>query len=67
MREQFSISDEVEVRLWRKSIGSKRPSRALDNKREKTLREAGLVSGDRIYIETRNKDGTWPRGGTEEG
>nr|XP_022296305.1 ubiquitin carboxyl-terminal hydrolase 4-like isoform X2 [Crassostrea virginica] len=67
MREQFSISDEVEVRLWRKSTGSKKTSRALDNKREETLQEAGLYSDDRIYIETRNKDGTWPRGGTEEG
>ena len=67
MREQFSISDEVEVRLWRKSTGSKKTSKALENKREKTLQEAGLHSDDRIYIETRKKNGIWPGGGWGEG
>lgn len=64
MREQFSISDEVEVRLWNKYM-----TKTYEplNEREKTIQEAGLYSGQTVLIETRNKDGSWPRGGTEKG
>ncbi|XP_078340253.1 uncharacterized protein LOC144627341 isoform X1 [Crassostrea virginica] len=62
MREKFRISDEVEVRLWRETNIYEKL-----NKREQTLQEAGLYDGDIVMIETRNKDGSWPRGGTGEG
>ena len=64
MRAEFSISDEVEVRLWHKYLTN---TYRLLNKREQTLQEAGLYSGKIVKIETRNKDGSWPRGGTGEG
>ena len=66
MREKFRISDEVEVRLWNKNTGGKKTSRLLD-KREQTLMGARIYSGNRVYIETRNKDGSWPRGVRGEG
>lgn len=64
MREIFGISDDVEVRLWYKYMTN---TYELLNKREQTLQEAGLYSGQLVIIEERNKDGTWPRGGTGEG
>ena len=67
MREQFSISDEAEVRLWKKYYSRNSTCKPINNKLEETLPQAGLNSDMRIYIEARNKDGKWPRGGTEEG
>lgn len=64
MREIFDIPDDVEVRLWNKYMIN---TYELLNKREQTLQEAGLYSGQLVIIEERNKDGTWPRGGTGEG
>lgn len=64
MMEKFDIPDDVEVRLWNKYMLN---TFELLNKREQTLQEAGLYSGQIVMIETRNKDGTWPRGGTDEG
>lgn len=64
MREIFGISDDVEVRLWNKYMTN---TYELLNKREQTVQEAGLNSGQLVIIEERNKDGTWPRGGTCEG
>lgn len=64
MREKFDIPDDEEVRLWKKYISS---TFELLNKREQTLQEVGLYSGLIVIIEARNKDGTWPRGGTGEG
>lgn len=64
MREKFDIHDDVEVRLWNKYMSN---TYELLNKREQTLLEAGLYSGQIVIIEARNKDGTWPRGGTGEG
>lgn len=64
MREIFGISDDVEVRLWIKYMTN---TYELLNKREQTLQEVGLYSGQLVIIEERNKDGTWPRGGTGEG
>lgn len=64
MREKFDIPDDVEVRLWNKYMSN---TYELLNKREQTLLEAGLYSGQIVIIEARNKDGTWPRGGTGEG
>ena len=64
MREKFRISDEVEVRLWNKKMPN---TYELLNKRKQTLQEAGLYSGQTVIMETRNKDGTWPRGGTRKG
>lgn len=64
MREIFGISDDVEVRLWNKYRTN---TYELLNKREQTVQEAGLYSGQLVIIEARNKDGTWPRGGTGEG
>lgn len=64
MREIFGISDDVEVRLWKKYMTN---TYELLNKREETLQEAGLYSCQLVIIEERNKDGTWPRGGTGEG
>lgn len=64
MMEKFDIPDDVEVRLWNKYMSN---TYELLNKREQTLQEAGFYSGQMVMIETRNKDGTWPRGGTDEG
>lgn len=64
MREKFDISDDVEVRLWNKYLNN---TFELLNKRKQTLQEVGFYSGEIVIIETRNKDGTWPRGGTGEG
>ena len=64
MREKFCISDDVEVRLWNKYMTN---TFEPLNKREQTLQEAGLYSDQIVIIETRNKDGSWPRGGTVEG
>lgn len=64
MREKFDIPDEIEVRLWNKYMSK---SYEHLNKREQTLQEACLYSGQIVMIEARNKDGTWPRGGTGEG
>lgn len=64
MREKFDIPDDVEVRLWNKYMSN---TYELLNKREQTLQEAGICSGQIMGIEARNKDGTWPRGGTGEG
>lgn len=64
MREQFSISDEVETRLWIKYFTN---TYEPLNKREQTLQEAGLYDGQNVKIETRNNDGSWTRGGTGEG
>lgn len=64
MMEKFDIPDDVEVRLWNKYMLN---TFELLNKREQTLQEAGFYSGQIVMIETRNKDGTWPRGGTDEG
>lgn len=64
MREIFGISDDVEVRLWNKYRTN---TYELLNKHEQTVQEAGLYSGQLVIIEARNKDGTWPRGGTGEG
>lgn len=64
MMEKFDIPDDVEVRLWIKYMLN---TFELLNKREQTLQEAGFYSGQIVMIETRNKDGTWPRGGTDEG
>lgn len=68
MREKFDIPDDVEVRLWNKYMLKYDMANTYEqlNKREQTLQEAGIYSGQ-IVIETRNKDGTWPRGGTGEG
>ena len=73
MREKFCISDEVEVRLWIKFLTNtyeplNKPNTYEPlNKREQTFQEAGLYCGQNVIIETRNKDGSWPRGGTGEG
>lgn len=64
MMEKFDIPDDVEVRLWNKYMSN---TYELLNKREQILQEAGLYSGQIVIIEARNKDGTWPRGGTGEG
>lgn len=64
MREKFDIPYDVEVRLWNKYMSN---TYELLNKREQTLLEAGLYNGQTVIIEARNKDGTWPRGGTGEG
>lgn len=64
MREKFDIPYDVEVRLWNKYMSN---TYELLNKREQTLLEAGLYNGQIVIIEARNKDGTWPRGGTGEG
>lgn len=64
MREKFDIPDDVEVRLWIKYMSN---TYELLNKREQTIQEADLYSGQTVIIEARNKDGTWPRGGTGEG
>lgn len=64
MREKFDIPDDVEVRLWNKYMSN---TYELLNKREQTLLEAVIYSGQIVRIEARNKDGTWPRGGTDEG
>lgn len=64
MREKFDIPDDVEVRLWNKYMSN---TYELLNKREQTLLEASLYNGQIVIIEARNKDGTWPRGGTGEG
>lgn len=64
MREKFDIPDDVEVRLWNKYMSN---TYELLNKREQTLQEAGIYSGQIMGIEARNKDGTWTRGGTGEG
>lgn len=64
MRETFDIPDDEEVRLWKKYMSN---TFELLNKREQTLQEADFYSGQIMVIETRNKDGTWSRGGTDEG
>lgn len=64
MRDLFDIPDDVEVRLWNKYVSN---TYEQLNKREQTLQEAGFYSGQIMIIEIRNKDGTWPRGGTGEG
>lgn len=64
MREMFDIHDNVEVRMWSKYMTN---TYEHLNKREQTVQEAGLYSGQIVIIETRNKDGTWPRGGTGQG
>ena len=64
MREKFCISDEVEVRLWIKFLTN---TYEPLNKREQTLEQAGLYNDQIVIIETRNKDGSWPRGGTRKG
>lgn len=64
MREIYDIPDNVEVRLWYKYMAN---TFELLNKREQTIQEAGIYSGQIVIIEARNKDGTWPRGGTGEG
>lgn len=64
MREKFDIPDDEEVRLWKKYMSN---TFELLNKREQTLQEADFYSGQIMVIETRNKGGTWPRGGTDEG
>lgn len=64
MRKIFDIPDDVEVRLWIKYMTN---TYELLNKHEQTLQEAGFYDGQIVIIEARNKDGTWPRGGTGEG
>lgn len=64
MRDLFDIPDDVEVRLWNKYMSN---TYEHLNKCEQTLQEAGLNCGQIVIIETRNKDGTWPRERTGEG
>ncbi|XP_062606543.1 ubiquitin carboxyl-terminal hydrolase 15-like [Saccostrea cucullata] len=64
MREEFGLSDDEEVRIWNKYMSN---TYEHLSKPEQTLQEAGLYAGQVIVIETRNKNGSWPRGGSEEG
>lgn len=64
MREIFEISDDVEVRLYLKEKSN--TYQPLNNC-EQTVQEAGLYSDNTVIIEARNRNRTWPRGGTGEG
>ncbi|XP_067683903.1 ubiquitin carboxyl-terminal hydrolase 15-like isoform X3 [Haliotis asinina] len=58
MRQEFSISEDKEVRLWNRYMSS---TYEHLNKPDNTLQDAGLYQGQVIVIEEKNEDGTWPR------
>ena len=58
MRQEFNIADEKEVRLWNRYMTNMYEQL---NKKENTLQDAGLYSGQVVVVEQKNEDGTWPR------
>ena len=58
MRQEFNIAEEKEVRLWNRYMTNMYEQL---NKKENTLQDAGLYSGQIIVLEQKNEDGTWPR------
>lgn len=58
MRQAFNIAEEKEVRLWNRYMTNMYEQL---NKKENTLQDAGLYSGQIVVLEQKNEDGTWPR------
>ncbi|XP_076078231.1 ubiquitin carboxyl-terminal hydrolase 15-like isoform X1 [Mytilus galloprovincialis] len=58
MRKTFEIAEDKEVRLWYKYMSN---TYEHLSKKESTLQDAALYSGQVIVIEQKNEDGTWPR------
>ncbi|XP_052228485.1 uncharacterized protein LOC127842801 isoform X2 [Dreissena polymorpha] len=58
MRREFNINKGKEVRLWNRYMTNM--YEPLD-KKETTLQDAYLYSGQIVVIEQKNDDGTWPR------
>ena len=58
MRQEFNIADDKEVRLWTRYTTNMYEHL---NKKENTLQDAGLYSGQIVVVELKNEDGTWPR------
>ena len=58
MKTEFSISEDVETRLWNRYISN---TYEQLNRLENSVQDAGLFSGQLIIIEQKNEDGTWPR------
>ena len=58
MRQEFNIAEEKEVRLWNRYMTNMYEQL---NKKENTLQDAGLYSGQIVVLEQKNDDGTWPR------
>ena len=58
MRQEFSIGEEKEVKLWNRYMTNMYEPL---NKRERTLQDSGLYHGQVVVIEQKNDDGTWPR------
>ncbi|KAH3816326.1 hypothetical protein DPMN_117840 [Dreissena polymorpha] len=58
MRREFNINEDKEVRLWNRYMTNMYEPL---NKKENTLQDAGLYSGQIVVIEQKNDDGTWPR------
>ncbi|XP_052224966.1 ubiquitin carboxyl-terminal hydrolase 15-like [Dreissena polymorpha] len=58
MRREFNINKDKEVRLWNRYMTNM--YEPLD-KKETTLQDAGLNTGQIVVIEQKNDDGTWPR------
>ena len=58
MKTEFSISEDVETRLWNKYTSN---TYEQLNRLENSVQDAGLFSGQLIIIEQKNEDGTWPR------
>ena len=58
MRLEFNVAEEKEVRLWNRYMTNMYEQL---NKKENTLQDAGLYSGQIVVLEQKNEDGTWPR------
>ena len=58
MRQEFNVAEEKEVRLWNRYMTNMYEQL---NKKENTLQDAGLYSGQIVVLEQKNEDGTWPR------
>ena len=58
MRQEFNIAEEKEVRIWNRYMTNMYEHL---NKKENTLQDAGLYSGQVVVLELKNEDGTWPR------
>ncbi|CAL1543085.1 unnamed protein product [Lymnaea stagnalis] len=57
MRKIFVISDEKDVRLWKRQSNKSQLLTAKDM----TLENVGLFNDQIIFIEVKNEDGSWPR------
>lgn len=58
MRQLFDIPDDRETRLWNRYTSY---TYEQLSKKDSTIQDVGLYSGQVLVIEQKNEDGTWPR------